>query len=584
MTLSWKAFFFGAIDSAAFITVDKPPLAFWLQALLARAIGFSSWSILLPQAAATLASVLVVYRLARHQFGGVAGIVSGLVFALTPITVAIARDNIPDAVLIALMVGGAWATFDAIRTGRLGSLLMAGALVGLAFNTKMLQAYLVVPTLAATYLIAASGSLLRRVRNLAAAGVVLAIVSASWLTVVDAIPANARPFVGGSADDTVLNLVLGYNGVERILGREAPEIITEAYGRGVGFGGAPGPTRLFSAPLDGQISWLLPLAAGSLIAGLVSRGRRGRTDLRRAWFVLWGGWLAVHAVVLSFARGGFHPYYTATMAPAIAALVGPGSIALWRLYRRSRAMAWLLPVSIGGTAAWAAFLIARADWLPWLAPAVVVAGGAAVAGLLVGRVRPSGHGRRVARGAALLGLIAVLAGPVAWSAAAVTSRVNGNNPLAGPASAQVFAGLGGGPQLMGGARARGTNGFWPMGGAGGRVSDALIGYLRENRGSSTWLVAVPSANRAAPIILETGGEPVMAIGGFSGRDPAPTLAQLGELVATGALRYVLLEDGGPGRGNSEIAAWVQGNGTLVDAAAYGGQGDGELYDLRPSPA
>ncbi|MBI3967210.1 MAG: glycosyltransferase family 39 protein [Chloroflexi bacterium] len=632
MSQSWKAFFFGSIDAVGFITADKPPFALWVQALSARLLGFGSWSILLPQAAAGVATVAALGYLARRTFGTVAAVVAPLVLALTPITAAVARDNLPDTMMVLLLVGGAWGTLNALQSGRLQPLLIGAALVGLAFNTKMLQAYVVVPAFVLTYFVLAPGTLRRRFVHLIAAGSVLALVSASWMVVIDAIPASARPFIGGSTNNTVVDLVLGYNGLGRILGNDGVLGSTGEFGGGPGgpgFGGQPGILRLFNAQIGGQIAWLLPLAALALLGGLIARWRQPRTDVARSWYVLWGAWLATHFVVFSFAEGTFHPYYTSAIAPAIAALVGPGLVDLWDLYRRSWRTAWLLPTALGASAAVGFILLGRSEWLPWLRWIVVGAIAAAITGLLVGRLVASVRGRQLARAALVAGLVAVLAGPTAWVSTVLGSGqggMNSVNPLAGPADAN-WSGFGGGPPPSlgadfapgngargnqarrgvagqpGGLPSVGSTGAsgapnpsslgsgMPSGAPGGfggppgsRLADALIAYLQENRGSAAYLVAVDSANAAAPIILTTK-QPVLAMGGFSGRDPVPTVPQLGELVASGQLRFVLGGGrGGPGGrgsfggGGGERGQWLQANCTLVDPAAYGGLSGQQLYD------
>lgn len=294
-TKSWKAFFFGALDAGSYITVDKPPLALWVMGLSARIFGFGTWSMLLPQAAAGVASVALVHSAVRRALrgldaraAGAAALLAALVMTLTPITVAINRDNNPDTVLVLLLVAAGWLCLEAIRTGRLRTLLGTAVLVGLAFNTKMLQAYLVLPAFALTYLYAAPGAFVRRLGRLPAAGAVLVVTSAWWMVVVDRWPASSRPYVGGSTDNTVWDLVIGYNGLGRIFGGEGdgggrgrlpagvPEGVTRAFGGGPGgpgggggFGGASGAGRLFNDVMAGQISWLLPFAVVALVCGLV---------------------------------------------------------------------------------------------------------------------------------------------------------------------------------------------------------------------------------------------------------------------------------------------------------------------------
>ncbi|WP_067185341.1 glycosyltransferase family 39 protein [Microtetraspora niveoalba] len=332
--------------------------------LSARILGFGTWSMLLPQAAAGVASVAVVHSAGRRSLEGAAGhaaaLIAALVMTLTPITVAIDRDNNPDTVLVLLLVAAAWFCLEAVRDGRARTIAVSAVLVGLAFNTTMLQAYLVLPALALVYLCAAPGSLLRRAGRLLAAGAALAVSSAWWMVVVDLWPERSRPYIGGSTDNTVWDLVVGYNGLGRIFGGSGGGG-GGGGGRGASWGGEPGAGRLFSDVMAGQISWLIPFALIALVAGLALttaravalsaglagprtgpgpvplgtripgvRDRRGRRSAARAALLLWGGWLLVHYAVFSFSAGTFHPYYSTAMAPAIAALTGLGGALMWR--------------------------------------------------------------------------------------------------------------------------------------------------------------------------------------------------------------------------------------------------------------
>lgn len=595
MSRSWSNFFFGAVDPGGFITVDKPPFAFWVQALSARIFGFGSWSILLPQAVAGVATILVLYHVVQRVFGRAAGLLAALVLALTPITVAINRDNNPDALLVLLMVLAAWGVLRAVETGRTRPLLIGAAMVGIAFNTKMLQGYLIAPAFGLTYLLAAPVSLRRRITQLTAATLVVIAVSASWLVVVDAIPADARPNIGGSQNNTVLDLVLGYNGFGRILGNE------NGRGGGFGFGGAAGWTRLFNDQVGGQISWLLLLAAVGLAAGLIDRLRHPRGDLQRASFVFWGLWLATHFAVFSFARGIFHPYYTSALAPAVAALCGAGLVTLWRWYRRRDVGALVLPASLTLTATWSYLLLERTDWLPWLRLAVAGLTGIAVAGLLTAWML-RGNARRIAGPVCALGVVAVLAGPAAWSWTPLQDQSNSNNPMAGPVGVGRFGPGGGGqpPARFFGrgsapadsdgaaqaARPAPSLGGLPAGvpparpdgfGERGGLSAQLLTFLEQNRGDARYLVAVNGAMSAAPAILETG-EAILPMGGFNGSDPAPTVDQLVQLVHSSQLRYVLL-GGGFGRGVNERNQWIESHCTLVEPALDGSTTGGQrLYD------
>ncbi|SNR81137.1 ArnT family glycosyltransferase [Actinomadura mexicana] len=608
-TQSWKAFFFGSLDAGSYITVDKPPMALWAMGLAARVLGFGTWSLLLPQVAAGVAAVAVLYATVRRAFGHAAALTAAAVLALTPITVAINRDNNPDTLLVLFLVAAAWACQRAIDTGRLRSLLLAALLVGCGFNTKMLQAFLVVPALALAYLVAARPGAARRTGHLLAAGAVLAASSLWWTLLVDAVPARSRPYIGGSTDGTAWDLVIGYNGLGRILGQGDGPGGRGGPGGGGGFGGQSGAGRLFNDILGGQISWLVPFAVLALAAGLVLLRRRPRTDPARAALLLWGGWLAVHYVVFSFAQGTFHPYYSTAMAPAIAALTGAGAVLLTGAHRTSRAWAWALPAGVAATGAWAFVLLDRTpSWNPWLRWAVAAATVLAVAALIAGRAAAGRAGTRATVAGLALAVTAGLAGPGAYAVSAASTTSNGTNPLAGPASGGGFGRPGAfrggrgtppampvpGAQAPGGRmppwQAGGQNGQAPDGqapdgrgqrpggsgarggfggGPGGGADTQMISYLEKNQGGATWLLAVSSAQEASSIILRTG-RPVIAMGGFTGSDPAMTVAKLQQYVKDGKLRYIMLGGGmGPG-GDTAVTAWVQKNATPVDASAYGG--------------
>ncbi|WP_245627482.1 glycosyltransferase family 39 protein [Actinomadura oligospora] len=602
---SWKAFFFGSLDAGSFITVDKPPMALWVMGLFARVIGFGSWSLLLPQVIEGVAAVALLHVTVRRAFGPAAALLAAGVLALTPITVAINRDNNPDTLLVLLLVAAVWATMRAIDDGRVRWLALAAFFVGCGFNTKMLQAFVALPALALAYLLFGPPRLGRRILQLLIAGAVLLVSAGWWMVVVDLIPASRRPYIGGSTDGTVWDLVIGYNGLGRVFGQDRggrggmsggfpggapngdaiPEFMRRAGdaaqsrppggGFGGGFGGQTGTGRLFEAQLGGQISWLLPFAAIALVAGLVLVWRRPRADLVRAALVLWGAWLAVHFVVFSFAEGTFHPYYTTAMAPAIAALVGGGGVLLVGAYRRSARWSWVLPAAVAVTGVWAFVLLNRTpDWHPalrWLVAAGTVL---AVANLLVGRlVRKAGVPFTLA--GLTLALVAGLTGPGAYAASAASSPVEGVNPLAGPDSGHGF-----GPGGRGGDFMRGPGGTPPgmggrrgFGGPGGEVSDQMVSYLEQHRDGAQWLVAVNNAQAAASIILKTG-RPVIAMGGFMGTDKAMTVSKLESYVRQGKLHYIQISEGGMGPGemggSQEVAAWVKQHGTLVQPSEYGG--------------
>ena len=575
---SWKAWFFGSFDAGSFITVDKPPLSTMLMGLSVRLFGLSPLSILAPQALAGVATVVVLFQAVRRSFGPVAGLIAAVVMALTPVAVLMFRFNNPDALLTLLLVSAAWAVVRGLEDGRFRWAILASALVGLAFLTKYLQAYLVLPAFALVWLVAARGSLRRRIAGLAIAGAMTIVASGWWVVIVDSIPAALRPYIGGSTNNSALDLLLGYDGLSRIFGFLRGRFGIDGGGGGVdggggaGFGGTPGLLRLFNSEFVGQISWLIPFAVVALLAGLLIHARASRTDRARAGYLLWGGWSLVTAGVFSYMSGIIHPYYTVALAPAIAALVGAGTVDLWRLRSRSIFGGIGLAIAVLVTAFWGARLLATTPtFATGLGTLALVAAFVAAAILIV----PARVGLgRAPLAAAVVALAAILAGPIAYSLDTVASVNNGAIPSAGPTAAGTFGGADG--------FGRGGDGAIVRGGGPAQASvtsTSLVDYLVANKGNATWIVAVNGSQEAGSIELASG-EAVMAMGGFSGSDPAPTLAQLQEYVRTGQLRYILIGGGGPGGGfggggSSSIASWVAANGTVVNISG----GFGTLYDL-----
>ncbi|WP_121747377.1 glycosyltransferase family 39 protein, partial [Streptomyces sp. E2N166] len=390
-TESWKAWFFGSLDAGNFLTVDKPPFALMVMGLSCRLLGYGTWQMMLPLIVAALATIWILHVSVKRVWGHGAAAVAALVLALTPITVAINRDNNPDTLLVFLMVGGAALGLRAVRDGRLPPLLGAAACFGLAFNTKMLQGYIALPAVLVVYVYATDLGWAKRTRNLALAGVTLSVASFWWAAAVSLVPASERPYIGGSTDGTAWDLITGYNGLGRIFGGDGNMGGGGGGGGGGGFSGAAGIGRMFNDVLGGQISWLLPFAGIALVAGLVLCGRAPRTDLTRAALVLWGGWTVLHYLTFAMAEGTMHPYYTTALAPGIAALCGGGGVMLLRAFRADRRWVWVLPLALGVTGVWAIVLLRRASgWNTWLWPAVAAVMALAIAGLLV--FRP---GRRV---------------------------------------------------------------------------------------------------------------------------------------------------------------------------------------------
>ncbi|MGJ5755689.1 glycosyltransferase family 39 protein [Streptomyces puniciscabiei] len=443
-TQNWKAWFFGSLDAGNFLTVDKPPFADMVMSLSCRIFGFGTWQMMLPEVAAGLATIWILHSCVKRAFGHAAAAVAALVLALTPITVAINRDNNPDTILVLLMVGGAALALRAVRNGRLLPLLGSAMCFGLAFNTKMLAGYIALPAVFAVYLLAARPKLVRRIVNLLIAGVVLAGSSFWWAVAVSLVPGSDRPYIGGSTDGTAWNLITGYNGLGRILGGQG----NGGGGGGGGFSGSAGLGRMFNDILGGQISWLLPFSAVALVSGLILCGRAPRTDLTRAALTLWGGWTVLHYVTFATAEGTMHPYYTTALAPGIAALCGGGGVLLLRAFRTDKRWVWVLPAGLAVTAIWAVVLLRRTSgWHTWLWPTVGVVMAAAIAGLLVFR---SGSRVRLLAASVAAAIVAALAGPAAyaWSVPSGSGGgMSGVNPTAGPSTG---GGFGGGPGRSGG--------------------------------------------------------------------------------------------------------------------------------------
>jgi 4-amino-4-deoxy-L-arabinose transferase-like glycosyltransferase len=608
---SWKAMFFGSFDASGFITVDKPPGSLWVMDTSARLFGVSSWSILVPQALEGVGCVAVLYATVRRRFGAVAGLLAGAVLAVSPVAVLMFRFNNPDPLLVLCLLGSGYALVRALEAGRTRWLILAGGLVGIGFLTKMGQALLVVPGFGLVYLYAAPVSLRRRIAQLAAAGAAVIVAAGWWIAAVSLTPATDRPYIGGSTDNNLLNLIFGYNGFGRLTGHETGSVVGGGQAGTSGQWGPTGLTRLFGTDMGSQISWLLPAALllGVTVLWLIRRAPR--TDSARAQTLLWVSWLVVTGLTFSLGKGIIHPYYTVALAPAIGALVGIGGVALWRS-RRLRLSRVVLAVVVAGTALWAYRLMSRSpDFHAWLRDVVVVLGVAVALAILVPPARLGSLTRWsgvLAGGALVVGF----AGPIAWSLNTAATAHAGAIPSAGPAVTVSRSGgpgghagfrpggqIGpGGAGRFGGANPFGPGGPLSLGGRGGgggnliqagAPSTAVVAALRADASAYSWVAATVGGENAAGYQLATS-EPVMAIGGFNGTDPAPTLGQFERLVAQGQIHYFIgggqgLFGGflGGGRGGSgggddasQIEQWVAANFT---STTIGGT---TMYNLTPA--
>ena len=536
--------------------------------------------------------------------------------ALTPVAALMFRFNNPDAFLVLVLTAAAYATVRAVEDGRTRWIILAGSLVGFGFLVKMLQAFLLAPAIGLVFLVAAPGSWRRRVGQLAVAGAAMLVSAFWWVVVVMAIPAADRPYIGGSQNNSLWNLIFGYNGFGRITGNETGSV-TGAPAGGSQWG-PTGLTRLFRTDFGSQISWLLPAALILLVAGAAYTYRARRTDRTRAALILWGGWLVVTGLVFSLSKGIIHPYYSVALAPAIGALVGVGGSLVW-----SRRDTWVgrgvLSGAVAATAVWSFELMGRSpSWMPELRSVVLVVGLAAAAGLLP--LPWLDHWSR--RTVVIAALAASLAGPAAWTLDTVATPHSGSIPSAGPVTVGAQGGPGGGGP--GGQRGAGGGGFpgrgvaggpgggfggppafaggtgtFPgaggftgptaggarAGGAGGGLlnastpSTALVSTLNDSASKYKWVLAVVGANDAAGYQLASG-HAVMAIGGFNGTDPTPTLAAFETMVAAGDIHYFIAGGGGAGPAagassaeSQSITSWVESHFTSTTVGGV------TLYDL-----
>jgi 4-amino-4-deoxy-L-arabinose transferase-like glycosyltransferase len=591
MLASWHNFFFNAFDPAGFVSLDKPPVAFWIQTLSAKLLGFSPFSVLLPQLVEGLLAIILLYALVRRRFGELAGLCAALALALTPVAVAVDRSNNTESCLVLLLLLAAWAAIPALETGRLRFLLLCAAAIGIGFNTKMLAAFGIVPVLALLYLFRAPARWGARLGHLAAADAVLAAVSLSWVLVYEVTPSASRPFVDSSPGNSMLELVVGHNALERFVHPDAARRAAAMAARSAtDTGGVPplgrdfapaGPLRLAAPRLAAQMAWLFPLA---LIGGLAA-WRRSRPGGERLDLLLWAGWALSYGIVFSAAGGLFHAYYLALLAPALAALSGIGAAAVWSLYREGRLPALVLPGALIATAVWQAYILDGygahlAIGEGWIVPAFLAAAAVLAIAFIALPTRP----------AAWLGIAAMallLALSAGWSIGTATAAGNTGFPAARP------------PFLNDTAVTQRQRWATVAGALAG--DPRLIQFLRDHNTGEEFLLAAVNARLAAPVIIATG-RPVMALGGFSGRDPILQVEDFVRLIAERRVRFALIGDGAPGlrlafgEGHQKaLVEWIRANGRPIDPALWRTRGDGaagwmrrgaeaigaQLYDLRP---
>jgi len=561
MMESWHNFLYASYDPVGFLTSEKPPLASGLQALAAKLMGYHSLSILVPSVIAGLVTIWAVYSLVRRAAGPPAGQLAALVAALTPISVVMDRHNAPDSIMAALLTCGALFLLRAADAGRLTPLLLSMACVGLAFNTKMLQALIPVPAFFLVYLLGAPLPWRKRITHLSAAGALLVACCLAWPLFFDLTPAEKRPFAAGSEDGSVRSLILGWNGLDRLTGRIRDEFAQPplgAPGKSMGAGkgmnaggnqgppldsGRPGLLRLAVPHVAAQVAWLLPFTlAGSALAFF----RRRLTlplDAEQHCILLCAGWALTFMAVFSLSRGVIHTYYTVEMAPPLAALTGISAVHLRRLAEAPGWRRLVLPVVLVMAAAWQIHILSGSPH--WRVPLAIAMLAGIIAAILL-------TWQRRLLAATATGLVALLLCPGAWSWTAVGRPAHPGLPAAGPD-----------PRL----EPRRADEFE----RGGIDARALVNFLRTRAAGERILLAATSAQITNGIIVDTGA-PVIAMGGFLGTDRAMSLERLRSLIASRELRFILIAPFDRIAGDRERTEWVRQNCDIVPARLWRDEG------------
>lgn len=643
MLMSFKNFFFVASDPSGFVTIDKPPLGFWIQTISAKIFGFSGWSIILPQAIAGVISVWLIYYLVKRSFGSKPALISALCLAVTPIFVAASRNNTIDNLLVLDLLLACWGLLIAAEKGSLKYLIVSLVVVGVGFNIKMAEAYLVAPALYITYLLSSSIPLKKRIKHLALGTIVLILVSLSWAIVVDLVPAANRPFIGSSTNNTVMELIIGHNGFDRIgLGsrsrnnnqgntKNQSQIQRQRDGSfsreriqgqfqdaansqnrnrqfdNAGFGGMgnsskTGITRLFANNnISDQISWLLPFALFGFLAAKLKEKSGTSDNKMRLSLIMWFMWLIPECIYFSFTRGSFHTYYLTTMAPSISALSGIGLVTMWEFYKEKNWKSWLLPSAFIVNAVFEILILSynygrSSGYKAIIAVTAILSGISAIAlaGVNIAKhsddilenenIQKLSNRRIFVKALVTIGFIGLITAPTVWSFTPMFYKMNGSSPSAGL-------------ELANNRQMQDSS-----------ISSnfKLINFLESNITNEKYLVAVPSAQTyASDLILETG-KPIMTIGGFSGSDKIITLEQFKQLVANGQIRYAIINGSTGSNGtnmmrndsSSSISNWIKQNGKLVPDNEwrntnvlnrgtanerfnmFGGGNSVQLYDLK----
>ncbi|GFP76618.1 glycosyltransferase family 39 protein [Clostridium fungisolvens] len=626
MTLNFKNFFFVSMDPGGFVTIDKPPFGFWMQAISAKIFGFSGWSILLPQALAGVLSTVVIYIIVKKSFGSSAGLLSALFLAVTPVFVAVSRNNTIDNQLVFVLLLACWALTTAARKGKFKYLAIGMVLIGIGFNIKALQAYMILPAIYIMYLLSNTISIKKRITYLAAGTAILLAVSFSWALIVDSIPAASRPYVGSSGNNTEMGLIIGHNGSERVSlgslfgssssqqgggpggfgqggpggqgapsgnvpngdqgfrdkGQDGADGNFKGGNMGGGFGGRMGGssgltgtfgaqtpagiTRLFSKNiLSDQIVWFIPLAFfGFLAAALKEKLKFKLDNERKQSIVMWFMWFFPEFVYFSFNTGLFHPHYLTMMAAPIAALTGIGLVYMWDMYKEGGWKAWLLPVALLANGAVQMLMLSYFTDSSEIVKYLVILLIALcfIPALILAAMNIFKKGSQ--KVTKVLAALGVIGILV--------------SPLAGSGAAMFYAvnstnpsaGMELLPATLSGSQNQNGNGNMDMGMRGGfgfggnsiNTTD-LVNFLNNHKVNGKSQIVVSSSNTAENLTINTDLY-VSSLSGFQGNEVVMSLDQFKSLVKSGEVRYVLANDGnGRGNSNSEIMNWVTKNGKLI---------------------
>ncbi|MBW9152189.1 glycosyltransferase family 39 protein [Clostridium estertheticum] len=614
MTMSLKNFFFVSFDPASFVTIDKPPLGFWLQAISAKIFGYSGWSILLPQALAGVISVFVIYKIVKRSFGRAAGLLSALFLATTPMFVAVSRNNTCDNLLVLTLLIACWFISIAAQKGKFKYLLISLAIVGVGFNIKMLQAYMIVPAIYLVYLLSSAISLKKRIIHLICGTLVLLVVSFSWAIVVDLIPAANRPYVGSSTNNSELELIIGHNGLERLglgssttmgggkaktqvkitQGSKTSTTASNTNAQGGMQGGTPpagarpsgmpsggkmptggkfgggnssmggsavsSVTRLFvTTGMSDQIIWLFPIAVlGLLAAALKEKFKPAFNNKRKLDLLLWTMWLIPEFIYFSFTTGLFHPYYLTMLAAPIAALAGIGIVSMWELFAECGWKSWILPVTLIVDGALQLFVLSSFYSTSSITKILMIALSIlcfiSSIILIILKLKKNNNLKlsKLLVGTALIGLLIT---PTVWSATTLFGAESGTFPAAGLS-------------LISSSKSGNAGMVMGMGSSSDSSNDKLTKFLLANKTTEKYILVTSSTNGIASDIIIKTGESVMTWG-FFGTDKAITLAQFKALVKSGGVRYVMIGgQGGGGGSTSDIMTWAKKAGTLVPESKW----------------